>query len=306
VRRWRPSVHRSTSNVPPVSCPGKTGRGTDRRRVSSRARRVTSPAWQIRNLGRTAAGWPRAHLSGGGGRRRGGRRLPRRRESAVRRPAGLPWHVRAETAGGDARSLEAIGWRRPVSAGGPWHQIVCLQRPRRPDRRRLGGGDDTEGPRRDGRDRGADQATRRRFRGRLCRASVRADRSRRQPSRPRGARALERRLPHPLSRPPSGGERRSPASARPPRRLRRPGNADRERAAPRRSHPATVAAHLDANAALDGAPVTNALRRLAGGGRALCLQAKSSAPVTLLVIVLWSMIEPLLGAQRGLRSSRLR
>jgi hypothetical protein len=71
-------------------------------------------------------------------------------------------------------------------------------------------------------------------------------------------------------------------------------------------HPATVAAHLDANAALDGAPVTNALRRLAGGGRALCLQAKSSAPVTLLAIVLWSMIEPLLGAQRGLRSSRLR
>src|SRR5262249_27710086 len=70
--------------------------------------------------------------------------------------------------------------------------------------------------------------------------------------------------------------------------------------------PATIAAHLDVNAALAGAPFTYALRPLAGGGRALCLQTKSAVALPFMAIVLWSMVEPLLAAQREIRSTRRR
>ena len=70
--------------------------------------------------------------------------------------------------------------------------------------------------------------------------------------------------------------------------------------------PETVAAHLEANAGLDSAPFTYALRPLAGGGRAVCLQTKASIALPFLAIVLWSMVEPLLAAQREIRAARRR
>jgi hypothetical protein len=67
-----------------------------------------------------------------------------------------------------------------------------------------------------------------------------------------------------------------------------------------------VAGHLGVSSTLDAAPFTYALRALAGGGRALCLQAKLRPPAPLLALALWSMIEPLLASQRRLRASRRR
>jgi hypothetical protein len=216
----------------------------------------------------------------------------------------LPGHVRAETRGGDETRLAAMGWRRPVSAGGPWSQVVYPQRPR--DDRTVGEWATATLRKAHGASGPIDVLTKRREGER---AAVFAG-----PAVAQSAADVELL---------DGAER---VISNAPFRIHRHATHLEASAARRhlRAHlgvsvvratlsvnvlhlvdpdEATVAAHLDANAALDGAPFTYALRALAGGGRALCLQAKSSAPLPFLAIVLCSMIEPLLAAQRSMRSA---
>ena len=219
----------------------------------------------------------------------------------------LAGHVRAETAGGDERQLASAGWRRPVSAGGPWHQIVYPQRPR--DDRAIG-----------------DWVTAavRKAHGATGPIEVLTKPATGEPAAVFAApvsasnRADTDLLEH-AERLLSGASLRV---RRHERHLevttaRRHIRAHLDVAAVRGTlsvnvlhlvdpDPATVAAHLEANAGLDCAPFTYAVRPLAGGGRAVCLQTKASVPPPFLAIVLWSMVEPLLAAQREIRAARRR
>lgn len=219
----------------------------------------------------------------------------------------LPGHVRAETAGGDEGELASAGWRSPAAAGGPWHQIVYPQRPR--DDRAIGEWVAATVRRAHGAT-GAIEVLTKAYDGEG--AAVFAEPAF-PASRPDldlleqaerllcGAGLHVRRYPGHLE---ATALRRHLRAHLDVASVRGTLNVNVLHLVEPDEH--AVAAHLDANAALDATPFTYALRALAGGGRALCLQAKASIAPPFLAIVLWSMIEPLLAAQREMRSSRRR
>jgi hypothetical protein len=220
----------------------------------------------------------------------------------------LPGHVTAAVAADrGARRLAALGWRRPAAPGGPWHQYLYPQRRR--DHRAVGEWV---------------QRTLREAHGAGGRVEVL--------SKPRAG-AADAMFAGPSSTPTAADletlgmvERVLSTAA-----FHVTSHEAHLEAGAVRRHlrvhlcvyvvrgtlsvhalhlvepdAAAVAAHVDANAMLDAAPFTYALGSLAGGRRAVCLQAKLCAPPAVLAISLWSLIEPLLAAQRRLRSSSRR
>ncbi len=217
-----------------------------------------------------------------------------------------PGHVRAETAAGPEAPLAAMGWLRPAGAGGPWHQIVYPQRPR--DDRAVGDWV-TATVRSTHREPGAIEVLTKPHAGEATAVFA-------EPAAPSRAdldvlEHVEQLLSGATFRTQRHGGHLEVSAARRHLRAHLDVVVVRGTLSVNVLHlvdpdEATIAAHLDANAALDGTPFTYALRTLAGGGRALCLQTKSSAPPPFLAIAMWAMIEPVLAAQRDMRSSRRR